>query len=229
MENSIISEGKTTNEAIENGLKKLGVSKNMVDIKILENEDKRSFFSILTPRVVKVKLTLKENTNYSEDIKKEVKLSQEEQNKAKQNVEKFLEEFLPKLKENINYNISSDESYIYLNLNDDNLGYLIGYRGETLYALQNILSVIAGKDIDNKVKVIFDVQNYREKREKTLMELAEKVSKTVIKTKKSITLEPMSAYERKIIHSKLQSNLLVETKSIGEEPKRRIVVFLKNK
>ena len=229
MENSIISEGKTTNEAIENGLKKLGVSKNMVDIKILENEDKRSFFSILTPRVVKVKLTLKENTNYSEDIKKEVKLSQEEQNKAKQNVEKFLEEFLPKLKENINYDISSDESYIYLNLNDDNLGYLIGYRGETLYALQNILSVIAGKDIDNKVKVIFDVQNYREKREKTLMELAEKVSKTVIKTKKSITLEPMSAYERKIIHSKLQSNLLVETKSIGEEPKRRIVVFLKNK
>lgn len=229
MENSIISEGKTTNEAIENGLKKLGVSKNMVDIKILENQDKRSFFSILTPRVVKVKLTLKENTNYSEDIKKEVKLSQEEQNKAKQNVEKFLKEFLPKLKENISYNISSDESYIYLNLNDDNLGYLIGYRGETLYALQNILSVIAGKDIDNKVKVIFDVQNYREKREKTLMELAEKVSKTVIKTKKSITLEPMSAYERKIIHSKLQSNLLVETKSIGEEPKRRIVVFLKNK
>lgn len=229
MENSIISEGKTTNEAIENGLKKLGVSKNMVDIKILENQDKRSFFSILTPRVVKVKLTLKENTNYSEDIKKEVKLSQEEQNKAKQNVEKFLKEFLPKLKENISYNISSDESYIYLNLNDDNLGYLIGYRGETLYALQNILSVIAGKDIDNKIKVIFDVQNYREKREKTLMELAEKVSKTVIKTKKSITLEPMSAYERKIIHSKLQSNLLVETKSIGEEPKRRIVVFLKNK
>lgn len=229
MENSIISEGKTTNEAIENGLKKLNVSKNMVDIKVLENEDKRSFFSILTPRVVKVKLTLKENNNtkYSEDMKVEIKLSPEEQNKAKQNVDIFLKEFLPKLKENINYNISSDENYIYVSLNDNNLGYLIGYRGETLYALQNILSIIAGKGIDNKIKVIFDIEKYREKREKTLMELAEKVSKTVIKTKKSITLEPMSAYERKIIHSKLQENSLVDTKSIGEEPKRRIVVFLK--
>ena len=75
MENSIISEGKTTNEAIENGLKILKVSKDKVDIKVLENEDKRSFFSILTPRVVKVELTLKENSVAKE--KKEIELSEE--------------------------------------------------------------------------------------------------------------------------------------------------------
>ena len=78
MAKSIISEGKTTNEAIENGLKQLKVSKNMVDIKVLENEDKRSFFSILAPRVVKVEITVKENANEKEiKPKREIVLTEE--------------------------------------------------------------------------------------------------------------------------------------------------------
>lgn len=231
MEKSIISEGKTTNEAIEKGLKILNVSKNKVDIKVLENEEKRSFFSILTPRVVKVQLTLKDVEEEHKIVKKEINLSQEEQDIAVKNVEEFLKEFLNKLEkdEKIEYSIKSDKSGVYVNINDKNLGYLIGYRGETLYALQNVLSAIAGKKIENKVRVFLDIESYRAKREKTLEELAEKISKTVIKTKKSITLEPMQAYERKIIHSKLQNNELVTTKSIGEEPLRRVVISLKNK
>lgn len=231
MEKSIISEGKTTNEAIEKGLKILNVSKNKVDIKVLENEEKRSFFSILTPRVVKVQLTLKDIEEEHKIVKKEINLSQEEQDIAVKNVEEFLKEFLNKLEkdEKIEYSIKSDKSGVYVNINDKNLGYLIGYRGETLYALQNVLSAIAGKKIENKVRVFLDIESYRAKREKTLEELAEKISKTVIKTKKSITLEPMQAYERKIIHSKLQNNELVTTKSIGEEPRRRVVISLKNK
>lgn len=234
MPKSIISEGKTTNEAIENGLRKLNVTKKSVDIKVLENEDKRSFFSILTPRVVKVELTIKEGENELEaredkDVKtkKEIVLSEEEQEKAKVNIEEFLRDFIKNLPENTEYNINKNENYIYVSLNGDDLGFLIGYRGETLYAMQNILSAIAGKDIQNKVRVILDVQGYKEKREKTLEELAEKVAKTVIRTKKSIKLEPMKAYERKIIHSKLQQNPKVETTSIGEEPYRRIIVSLK--
>lgn len=231
MEKSIISEGKTTNEAIEKGLKILNVSKNKVDIKVLENEEKRSFFSILTPRVVKVQLTLKDIEEEHKIVKKEINLSQEEQDIAVKNVEEFLKEFLNKLEkdEKIEYSIKADKSGVYVNINDKNLGYLIGYRGETLYALQNVLSAIAGKKIENKVRVFLDIESYRAKREKTLEELAEKISKTVIKTKKSITLEPMQAYERKIIHSKLQNNELVTTKSIGEEPRRRVVISLKNK
>jgi len=231
MEKSIISEGKTTNEAIEKGLKILNVSKNKVDIKVLENEEKRSFFSILTPRVVKVQLTLKDVEEEHKSVKKEINLSQEEQDIAVKNVEEFLKEFLNKLEkdEKIEYSIKADKSGVYVNINDKNLGYLIGYRGETLYALQNVLSAIAGKKIENKVRVFLDIESYRAKREKTLEELAEKISKTVIKTKKSITLEPMQAYERKIIHSKLQNNELVTTKSIGEEPRRRVVISLKNK
>lgn len=231
MSKTIITEGKTTNEAIEKGLKILNVSKNKVDIKVLENEEKRSFFSILTPRVVKVQLTLKDVEEEHKIVKKEINLSQEEQDIAVKNVEEFLKEFLNKLEkdEKIEYSIKADKSGVYVNINDKNLGYLIGYRGETLYALQNVLSAIAGKKIENKVRVFLDIESYRAKREKTLEELAEKISKTVIKTKKSITLEPMQAYERKIIHSKLQNNELVTTKSIGEEPRRRVVISLKNK
>ena len=231
MDKSIISEGKTTNEAIENGLKKLNVSKNMVDIKVLENEEKRSFFSILAPRVVKVQLTLKEDKK-EETIrkeKKEIELSLEEQEIAKNNIEKFLKEFFDKIKEGSEYSIETSKSGLNVDIKNNDLGFLIGYRGETLYAFQSILSAIAGKGIENRVRVILDIEGYKNKREKALEDLAEKLEKTVIKTKKSITLEPMQAYERKIIHTKLQDSDKVESRSIGEEPRRKVVIELKRK
>lgn len=235
MSNSIIAEGKTTNEAIENGLKQLKVSKKMVDIKVLENEEKRSFFSILAPRVVKVELTVKENLEKEEKNtkteikkpKKEIILTEKEQEEAEKNIENFLKELKESIKEEFEYEIIKTDSKINVNLNGEGLGYLIGYRGETLYAMQNIMSTIAGKGIQNRVRVILDIQGYKEKREKTLEELAKKVAKTVIKTKKPIKLEPMQAYERKIIHSALQENEKIETISVGEEPHRRIVISLK--
>ena len=232
MENSVIAEGKTTNEAIENGLKQLKVSKNMVDIKVLENEDKRSFFSILAPRVVKVQLTLKENKNEKETVRKEkkiIELSEEEQNKAEKNIDIFLKEFFDKVEKEAKYSIEKTKTGLNVSINNENLGFLIGYRGETLYAFQNILSSIASKGIENRVRVILDIEGYKAKREKALENLAENIAKTVKRTRKSVTLEPMQAYERKIIHTKLQDNEYVETKSIGEEPRRRLVVSLKRK
>lgn len=231
MAKSVISEGKTTNEAIENGLKKLNVPKKMVDIKILENDEKRSFFSILAPRVVKVELTVKEKekTEKTKEIKpkKEIIYSAEEQEKAFQNIENFLKELKENLLKEVDYKIEKTERGIFVSLDSKNIGFLIGYRGETLYALQNILSSVASRGQQNKIRVILDIEGYKEKREKTLEDLAKKVAKTVIKTKKPIKLEPMQAYERKIIHSALQENDKVETVSIGEEPNRRIVISLK--
>ena len=225
MSKTIISEGKTTNEAIENGLKELKVSKNEVEIKVLENEDKRSFFSILAPRVVKVELTLKEDNKKEE--KKEVILSQEDFNIAKNNVKTFLDEFLKDLNEESEYNIKEENNRLLVEIKGRNLGFLIGYRGETLYDLQNIISSIANKKVVTRVSVILDIENYRQKREKTLHDLALKVASTVIKTRKDVTLEPMKPYERKIIHSALQDNDKVATKSIGKEPKRKVVISLK--
>lgn len=228
MGKSIISEGKTTNEAIEKGLKELKLPRDMVEIKVLENEDKRSFFSILAPRVVKVEMTVKENKT-EKKVKKDIHMSDEEQDKATENLENFLKEFVKELPENTEYSIEKTDKAIKVNLFNKDLGYLIGYRGETLYALQNILSAVASKGIKGKIRVILDIEGYKAKREKTLEDLAEKVAKTVIKTRKTVKLEPMQAYERKIIHSKLQGNTRVETVSVGEEPHRRIVISLKNK
>ena len=231
MSKSIISEGNTTNHAIENGLKELNVTRDMVDIKVLE-EEKRSFFSILAPRVVKVQLTIKVDVQNDKEPKKNKtkieKLSTEEQDLAYNNIEKFLNDFIKNLPEGTKYSIEKSETDLKVSLNNQDLGYLIGYRGETLYAMQNIISSVASKGVEHRVRVILDIEGYKNKREKTLQDLADKVARKVIKTRKSVTLEPMKAYERKIIHSHLQESTKVQTKSIGEEPNRRIVISLKN-
>ena len=234
MGKTYIFEGKTTTEAIEKGLKELKVSKNKVDIKVLESEEKRSFFSILTPRVVKVEITLKDE---KEVVQKEIKeqqeskkkeVSEEGKEKAISDLNNFLNSFISTLgEENIKYSVEYKDGNVEIEINGENVGYLIGYRGETLNSLQVILNNIASKNVDEKVKVLLNINGYREKREKDLEILASKIAGTVIKTKKSITLEPMSAYERKIIHTKLQQNDKVKTYSIGEEPHRKVVVALK--
>lgn len=228
---SIISEGKTTNEAIEKGLKQLNVSKNMVDIKVLENEEKRSFFNILAPRVVKVELTVKECEKNNEKIEKkeiERKVDEKDLEKSKNNIKEFLDNFLRNVSnKKFDYSVEIVNQNIEVNIKGEDSGFLIGYRGDVLNSLQTILSSIANKNNDSKIRVILDIENYRDKRKEILENLAIKVSKTVSKTGKSITLEPMGAYERKIIHSKLQDNKYVKTHSIGEEPNRRVVISKK--
>ncbi len=242
MAKSVIAEGKTSTEAIENGLKELKVSKDKVDIKILENEDKRSFFSILAPRVVKVELTLKEGVDEKrQNIKEERRqkeeekpfvkqkrepLTQEEINKAKENLTPFLEQFTSKLS-STKFEVTSDEQYIYVTIEGEDAGRLIGYRGETLNAMQTIMSSIANKGLDKKVSVLLDIEGYREKRKVALEELADKLARTVIRSGKQVTLEPMSAYERKIIHNRLQDSERVRTYSVGEEPYRKVIITKK--
>lgn len=226
---SIIVEGNTTKEAIEKGLKELNVSKDMVEIKTLEEEKKRSFYSILAPRVVKIEITLKENVESNSCNKESVKKRNINKNiieieEASKRIEKFLNEILDK---NLKIDINIKDFIINVNINGEEINNLIGYRGTTINSLQILITAIANKNISSKIMVILDVGDYRKRRQKTLEELAEKISKTVIKTKKSITLEPMSAFERKIIHTKLQDNDKVKTFSKGEEPHRRLVISLK--
>lgn len=225
---SIISEGKTTTEAIENGLKQLNVSKKDVNIKIIE-EDKRSFFSILAPKIVKVELTIKEDKVRKSQKREEIEihLSDEDFKKAESNIKTFLDNFIKSTKETLTYKITLEQGIIKVEMNGENAGFLIGYRGETLYAFQTLLTSIANKGVEARVFLRLDIENYKSKREKTLQELARKNAEIVMKTGKTITLEPMQAYERKIIHSFLQENPKVETRSIGQEPRRRIVISKK--
>lgn len=226
--NSVIAEGKTTAEAIENGLKQLNVSKDKVNIKVLENAEKRSFFSILAPRVVKVELTLKDVKEHYAPMQEHVnQITPEQIEIAKKNLTVFLDEFSTKF-EDFDYDINVNGNDINVELKGNDSSKLIGYRGETLNSIQIVMSTIANKNVMGKVRIILDIAGYREKRKKVLEDLADKISKTVIKTGKTIMLEPMPAYERKIIHTRLQNNEKVKTFSKGEEPYRKIVIS-KNK
>ena len=223
MAKSIISEGKTTAEAIEKGLKAIGLPKELVEIKVLE-DNKKNFFDILAPKVVKVELKEKEAKKPEEF---EIETTEKELEEARKKVDNFLKEFVEKLNNGTTYLIEIKEKCLYVSINGEDIGNLIGYRGEALYALENILKAISNKDSENRVIVRLDIENYKAKRIKTLQDVANKKAKIVEKTGKMITLEPMQAYERKIIHSFLQENPKVETRSIGQEPRRRIVISKK--
>ena len=231
MSESNIFEGKTTNEAIEKGLKELKVSRNDVDIRVFENEEKRSFFDILSPRVVKVELTIKEKRGEKRSIpekKREYKIDEEALEKAKNAVNNFLGKFLTAtVGKETKYECVIEENVIKVDINEETADFLIGYRGETLNAIQTLLTTIADKEAGDKVRVEVDALGYREKRKVALEELAEKIAKTVVRNRKSITLEPMTPYERKIIHTKLQEHPKVKTVSIGEGTHRKVVVSLK--
>ena len=224
MAKCIISEGKTTAEAIEKGLKIIGLPKELVEIKVIE-ENKKSFFDILAPKVVKVELKEKEAKKPEEF---EIETTEQELEDAKVEVDKFLKEFVEKISNGTTYKVEIKDKCLYVSINGENIGNLIGYRGEALYALENILKAISNRKSENKVVVRLDIENYKEKRIKTLQDVAAKKAKIVEKTGKIITLEPMQAYERKIIHTYLQENPKVETRSIGQEPRRRIVISKKD-
>lgn len=224
---SIISEGKTSTEAIEKGLKQLNASKKDVNIKIIE-EDKRSFFNILAPKVVKVEITLKEEKVRKSQKREEteINLSEEDFKKAEANIKAFLDNFIKGVKEELTYKVSLNQGIVEVEIQGKNAGFLIGYRGEALYAFQTLLTSVANKNINARIILRLDIENYKSKREKTLENLALRTAETVMKTGKTITLEPMQAYERKIIHSALQDNKKICTDSTGVEPRRRIVISL---
>lgn len=234
MAKSMIFEGKTTNEAIEKGLKEFHTTKDNVEIKIIE-EEKRSFFSILEPRKVKIEMTLKdenkvntnsqiESRNNEQKVERE-EASAEEIERIRKELDQFLSDFISKLPtKNIQYTIKYENSYFMIDLNGNDVNYLIGYRGDSLNALQTIISAFISNHTKYKIRAILDIANYKEKRKKTLENLAERTASNVIRNNKQITLEPMHPYERKIIHTKLQNNNKVKTFSVGEEPHRKIVI-----
>lgn len=123
--------------------------------------------------------------------------------------------------------ISVENNALNVKLSAENIGIIIGRRGETLDALQYLLGLAVNRQSDKFMRVTLDVSNYREKREETLIRLAKKLADKVERTKKNITLEPMNPYERRIIHATLQDYGQVETYSIGDEPNRKVVIRYK--
>ena len=123
--------------------------------------------------------------------------------------------------------VNEEDKLIEVDLQGEDMGILIGKRGQTLDSLQYLLSLVINKNSENYLRVKLDTENYRERRKETLENLAKNIAFKVKRTKKSVSLEPMNPYERRIIHSALQNDRYVTTKSEGEEPFRHVVVVLK--
>lgn len=119
------------------------------------------------------------------------------------------------------------EHFMDIDLSGDEMGILIGKRGQTLDSLQYLTSLVVNKDVDNYIRVKVDTENYRKRRKDTLENLAKNIAFKVKRTKRPVSLEPMNPYERRIIHSALQNDRYVVTHSEGDEPFRRVVVTLK--
>ena len=161
--------------------------------------------------------------------KKEEKLAEvEEQTKAA--CEKFLLDVLKTMGMEVTLTTSIDEDgALSIDMAGDNMGLLIGKRGQTLDSLQYLTNRVANKMQDGYVRVKLDTENYRQRRKETLENLAKNIAHKVKRTKKAVSLEPMNPYERRIIHSALQGDKYVSTHSEGEEPYRRVVVTLVRK
>jgi len=148
---------------------------------------------------------------------------------SKEKVEEFLDKVFAAMQIQVNVNIeeNEEEKVMNIDLSGEDMGVLIGKRGQTLDSLQYLVSLVVNKDEEDYIRVKVDTENYRQRRKDTLENLAKNISFKVKRTGKAVTLEPMNPYERRVIHSALQNDKYVETHSEGEEPFRRVVVTLK--
>ncbi len=194
--------GKTVEEAVELAVEDLNVSKTEIDIEVLE-EPSKGFLGIGS-KLAKVRVTFKE--------------------KPEKIAESFLEDIFKKMNINVKLKAIYNENNIEINVEGKDAGIIIGKRGHTLDSLQYLTSLVVNRNREKYVRIIINAENYRQKREKTLIDLANRLGSKVKSTGNSIRLEPMNPYERRIIHAALQDNSRISTRSEGEDPFRHVII-----
>lgn len=205
--------GKTVEEAIRKGLEELKVSRDDVAIEVLEEPTSGGVLGILSAKLAKVRLTV------------DKKISDEQAKITKKKLEEILDNIFKITNENnIEYSIEKVNNQILLTITGDKVAHLIGYKGKTIESLQSLLNAMLQREDEDYAKVFVEINGYKKQKEEKLKRLANKMADNVIRFRKPIKLEPMSAYERLIIHTELASRNDVETESFGEEPRRRVVI-----
>lgn len=198
---------KTVSDAITEACQKLSVTSDKLEYEVIE-EGSTGFLGFnAKPAVIKAK------------VKGTV------EDKAKDFLKDVFEAMNLVVVVNVTYR--EEDNSMDIELSGDEMGVLIGKRGQTLDSLQYLVSLVVNKDVENYIRVKVDTEDYRKRRKETLENLAKNISYKVKRTKRPVTLEPMNPYERRIIHSALQNDRFVTTHSEGEEPFRHIVVTLK--
>lgn len=201
---------KTVSEAITEACQKLGVTSDKLDYEVVD-EGSSGFLGLGSkPAVIKAAV-------------KTTEVSLEDKAKT------FLNDVFAAMNMDVVVEVSYDENEktMDIDLSGDEMGVLIGKRGQTLDSLQYLVSLVVNKEVDDYIRVKVDTENYRQRRKETLENLAKNIAFKVKKTRRPVSLEPMNPYERRIIHSALQNDKYVVTHSEGEEPFRRVVVTLK--
>ena len=259
---------KTVDDAITEGLVRLGTTTDKMDVEVLEKESS-GFLGFIGKHDARIRVRIKEVKSSSMPLKKEVRqekpakvkdhteakaeekhvtevhrkpkkkfdendkgepVSSERQEKAKADAVKFLTDVFNamNLEAAINVEFDSAENELTIDVKAEDMGVLIGKRGQTLDSLQYIVSLAINKDCSEYVKVKLDSENYRVRRKETLENLAKNIASKVKRTGKAVSLEPMNSFERRIIHSALQGDPDCETYSEGADPYRKVVVKPKN-
>ncbi len=205
--------GKNTEEAIRKGLEELKVSREDVKIEVLEEASSGGVLGILSAKMAKVRLTVDKKIS---DVQAEDTINR---------LDKILKElFKITGDDGIEYKIERGKNQINLTITGDKVSHLIGYKGKTIESFQSLLNAMLQRENEESAKVFVEVNDYKKRKEEKLKNLANKMANNVIKFRKPIRLEPMSAYERLIIHTELAKRDDVETESQGEEPRRRVVI-----
>ena len=198
---------KTVDDALTEACQKLTVTSDKLEYEVVE-EGSSGFLGIgAKPAVIKARI----------------------KNSVADKAKEFLKEVFDAMNIVVVIDVKYDEENrnIDIELSGDEMGVLIGKRGQTLDSLQYLVSLVVNKDEDEYIRVKVDTEDYRKRRKETLENLAKNIAYKVKRTKRPVSLEPMNPYERRIIHSALQNDKYVTTHSEGEEPFRRVVVTLK--
>jgi len=203
---SLEKTGKTVDEAVAVALRELDLPRDAVEVEVLE-EPSKGLLGLLGNRLAKVKVTEKE--------------------KPADKVKNFLEGLLPRMNVAGGVGVAEQDEWLRVDIAGEDLGVIIGKRGQTLDAIQYLSGIIANKNSEKRARVVVDAEGYRQRREEALQGLAKRLADRVRRSGEDIMLEPMSPQERRIIHSTLQANPYVTTRSEGEEPFRKIIIAAK--
>lgn len=201
--------GKTLSDAVTNALIALETSRDNLEYEVIE-KGSNGFLGI-----------------GARDAKIRAKLKVLPKKSIEEVASDFLKSVFQAMNLEVKVTINVHEDMMDVELSGDEMGILIGKRGQTLDSLQYLLSLVVNKESESYVKVKVDTENYRQRRRETLEGLAKNIAFKVKRTKRSVSLEPMNPFERRVIHSALQNDRYVTTKSEGEEPYRHVVVSLK--
>ncbi len=197
---------KTVEDALNLALEELNLTKDKVEVEVLE-EPSRGIFGLIGTKQAKIKVTVLDS--------------------PEDDAVAFLEDVFKTMNLEAEINTNLKENVLNIEVIGEDMGVLIGRRGQTLDSIQYLVSLVVNKGREEYLRIVLDTENYREKREQTLIRLANKLAYKVKKTRKNVLLEPMNPYERRVIHSALQGHPEVSTRSQGDEPYRRVVITCK--